>query len=717
MVYVCIVSQKKKPTQSSSSGDTEGTKVKAIVIPVLLITVIAGVVVGFAIWRRKFKRRRSDDNLLEQTNVGTDNGEVTPEMQSTYTLELGEFSIINPPESQARRCNRKSENIPHTAVSFEELGTQISAYDRSILTKQFKLISEVRHAASEVGFSVSNKNKNRYFNICAYDHSRVRLQCKNSKDKNDYINASYIRGYSGEVEFIASQGPMATTVDDFLQMLWEQKVEVVVMLTKLVEDGKFRCEKYWPDTNDAWFGSINVLLLSTHHFSDYLIRRLKLQKENKYSHDIVQFHFTSWPDNGVPESPWALVDFLLRVSSLTTINPPVVHCSAGVGRTGTYIALHNIVNEALETGRVDFFNTVTRLREDRMYMVQTTDQYAFLHKAVYVRILCQRASLTAFNIKERFISSPDRSSKGHTEIEKEFELVCQICERLKWEAEEEKYDTHSYNTQEMREKKKYKQQQRATFSPVSPRYVPFLRSESNDENNYTNAVLIPGLHLKDQHILAELPMPKSIKHFWRLVVQYKVALIIAFELDDMVTDSTIGCYLPINTNHPFYCSSFKIHSEFICYSKLWEEHKMEVYADYSRSTDHHTVIHLKVKKIDLSPENLVVILKQARTLKLDDSDRILYMCRNGSTYSGLACILNILLDRLINGLMLTVPLVVGTVKSIRSQVVGTLEEYMILYTALEMLCKVSQDCHGSLLQVLQTDKLMRRNVHVCDTEF
>ncbi|CAL1546979.1 unnamed protein product, partial [Lymnaea stagnalis] len=168
-------------------------------------------------------------------------------------------------------------------------------------------------------------------------------------------------------------------LNDFVRMIWEQKVEAIVMLTNLIEEGKVKCEKYWSDAGEAQFGEITVKLAATKSFADYIIRSFEMFKVRHYStgsdkevtRTFTQFHFTSWPDKSVPVTPWSLVEFLKRVSAQTTKSPVVVHCSAGVGRTGTFIALHSVIRQAQDTGRVDFYQTLAKLRQDRIFMIQT----------------------------------------------------------------------------------------------------------------------------------------------------------------------------------------------------------------------------------------------------------------------------------------------------------------------------------------------------------
>uniref|UniRef100_A0A2C9KY42 Uncharacterized protein n=1 Tax=Biomphalaria glabrata TaxID=6526 RepID=A0A2C9KY42_BIOGL len=203
------------------------------------------------------------------------------------------------------------------------------------------------------------------------DHSRVHLLINTGKKEGDYINASYIRDNNDKVKFIASQGPNKAVLNDFIRMLWEQHVDIVVMLTNLVEEAKVKCEQYWPESGKVSYGDTKVQVIQAKTFADYTIRTIELNQYNGGTRILTQYHFTSWPDQSVPNSPWALVDLAMKVLAHPTTQPIVVHCSAGVGRTGTFIALHNVLKDAEETNRIDFYSTLIRLRQDRIFMIQT----------------------------------------------------------------------------------------------------------------------------------------------------------------------------------------------------------------------------------------------------------------------------------------------------------------------------------------------------------
>ncbi|XP_018410464.1 PREDICTED: receptor-type tyrosine-protein phosphatase eta [Nanorana parkeri] len=230
-----------------------------------------------------------------------------------------------------------------------------------------------------------NREKNRYTNVLPYDISRVILST-NGNSSDDYINANYIPGYINSKEFIASQGPLPKTLNDFWRMMWEKDVRSIVMLTKCVEIGKLKCEEYWPSRSSRTFGNLSVSLSNEAVDRDWTIRNfVMLNIKSRQSKHVRHFHYTAWPDHGVPKTTEDLVEFRNLIRDYTaTHNPPsspiVVHCSAGVGRTGTLIALDRLIKQIEAEDKVDVYGVVYDLRMHRGLMVQTENQYVFLNQ-------------------------------------------------------------------------------------------------------------------------------------------------------------------------------------------------------------------------------------------------------------------------------------------------------------------------------------------------
>uniref|UniRef100_A0A8B9NB34 Receptor-type tyrosine-protein phosphatase F n=1 Tax=Accipiter nisus TaxID=211598 RepID=A0A8B9NB34_9AVES len=246
-----------------------------------------------------------------------------------------------------------------------------------------------------------NKPKNRYANVIAYDHSRVILTSIDGVPGSDYINANYIDGYRKQNAYIATQGPLPETLSDFWRMVWEQRTATIVMMTRLEEKSRVKCDQYWPSRGTETYGMIQVTLLDTVELATYTVRTFALYKNgSSEKRELRQFQFMAWPDHGVPEYPTPILAFLRRVKAC---NPPdagpmVVHCSAGVGRTGCFIVIDAMLERMKHEKTVDIYGHVTCMRSQRNYMVQTEDQYIFIHEALLEAATCGNTEVPARNL-------------------------------------------------------------------------------------------------------------------------------------------------------------------------------------------------------------------------------------------------------------------------------------------------------------------------------
>lgn len=232
-----------------------------------------------------------------------------------------------------------------------------------------------------------NISKNRYPDIKSYDQTRVKLAVLGSNANSDYINADFVEGYKGRKLYICAQGPLDRTVADFWRMIYEHKVSVIVMLTGIEEHGKIKCAHYWNDEGTKEIDNLfQVVLQNVHKYSDYIVRRFTLQKTGESeAKEILQFHFLMWKDFLAPEQPSWLLRFIKRVNEhyCPDKGPLLVHCSAGVGRTGTFIAIDSLVPEITSlSSYINIFDCVSHLRYQRNYLVQSLKQYIFVYRAL-----------------------------------------------------------------------------------------------------------------------------------------------------------------------------------------------------------------------------------------------------------------------------------------------------------------------------------------------
>uniref|UniRef100_A0A665W3S5 protein-tyrosine-phosphatase n=1 Tax=Echeneis naucrates TaxID=173247 RepID=A0A665W3S5_ECHNA len=240
------------------------------------------------------------------------------------------------------------------------------------------------------GQKLENKSKNRYKNILPFDTTRVEIRETDPDVPGaDYINANYIR--EGKV-FIATQGCLQNTVIDFWKMVYQESTHVIVMTTKEIERGRNKCVRYWPELHTTKeFGKVLVRNVDEQPAQDYILRKLEVTRLDRKEpvRYIWHYQYLSWPDHGVPNEPGGVLWFLEEVnrtqSTIPDTGPIIVHCSAGIGRTGTIIVIDiliDIINRQGLDCDIDIPKTIQRVRQQRSGMVQTEAQYKFIYMAV-----------------------------------------------------------------------------------------------------------------------------------------------------------------------------------------------------------------------------------------------------------------------------------------------------------------------------------------------
>jgi len=357
----------------------DAKKAIAIVIPIVVVLIVAVVVLYYVLRRRQLSAPK--DNAKNQ-ELGLANGTAGPgggHVNPVFTQDR--------PRIELNSVERKSKVIQ--LVDFKQVYDELRQDSSYKFAGEFFELKEVgKDQTTEASLLTANRGKNRYTNILAYDKTRVKLGATDDDPGSDYINANFIAGNNSKREFIATQGPLPGTKEDFWRMCWEQNTPIIVALCQVVERGRIKCDHYWPyDSDPEWVGSDLQLVMERESTLPNWTEREFILTKGETSRRIKQYHFTVWPDNGVPSSLEPLVKFVRQVrfemNRFLDRGPTIIHCSAGVGRTGTFVGYDRLLQDYENKSYVDIFGMVYEMRMSRCLMVQTEAQYICLHELVY----------------------------------------------------------------------------------------------------------------------------------------------------------------------------------------------------------------------------------------------------------------------------------------------------------------------------------------------
>uniref|UniRef100_UPI00398ED632 receptor-type tyrosine-protein phosphatase U isoform X4 n=1 Tax=Pristiophorus japonicus TaxID=55135 RepID=UPI00398ED632 len=589
--------------------------------------------------------------------------------------------------------------------------------------QEYESFFEGQTSCREMSKKKENRTKSRHENIIAYDCHRVKLHPLLGDHSSDYVNASYLdiqvnnEGYYKAHHFIATQGPKQEMVYDFWRMVWQERCSSIVMITKLVEvgreqetlpqcvcgelitepvesvgchrsvylkpNGEVKCCKYWPDDTEL-YGDIKVTVIKTELLAEYTVRTFSLERRG-YSarHELQQFHFTAWPEHGVPYHATGLLAFIRRVkiSNPADSGPIVVHCSTGAGRTGCYIVLDVMLDMAECEGVVDIYNCVKILYSRRINMIQTEEQYIFIHDAILEACLCGDTSIPVCEFrptyKEMIRIDPQSNS---SQLKEEFQTLNSVTPHL--DAEECSIALLPRN-----------QEKNRNMDVLPPdRCLPFLITVDGESNNYINAVLMDSYTQAAAFVVTPHPLQNTTADFWRLVYDYNCTSVVMLnQLNQLNSAWPCLQYWPEQGLQQYG----PVQVEFV--SRMMDEEivtRLFRVQNLSRLQEGQLIVqHFQYlrwsayREIPESKKSFLNLLRQVEKWQAECGEgRAIVHCLNGGGRSGTLCASIIIQEMIKYQKMVDVFHAMKTLRNNKPNMVESLEQYRFCYDiALEYL--------------------------------
>ncbi|XP_057296521.1 receptor-type tyrosine-protein phosphatase F-like [Hydractinia symbiolongicarpus] len=495
--------------------------------------------------------------------------------------------------------------------------------------------------------AAENTSKNRYRDIAAYDQTRVRLMSLDGVPGSNYINANFVDGYHKTSAYIATQAPLNHTISDFWRMVWENNSRIIVMLTNLVERGRIKCDQYWPSERFASYKGFDVTLESTQQYATYVVREFSVVKKaitlpsglltsEGEPRTIWQYHYTEWPDFGVPRERTSILSFILRTREHADDSPapPILHCSAGVGRTGTFAVLDAQMRRLDHRQDIEIYNFLKNIRQQRSYLVQQECQYIFIHD---VLLDYARAGQTMIPLMDlEMVLNQDywcADEEVVTKLKREWQLHDQFTTASHLQSAGQRPCNRPKNREQ-------------SILPVDSTRVHLLMKAAIEGSDYINASFVDSYCSKRAYIVTQTPLKYTIEDFWRMTWENNAQIIINLLTFEEMNEDDYFAYMPAKLKEKMSFGKIDI--------VLVDEKAMNNYVRRTLNVKHAEDSHISERQIyhyhfynwahDFFPrtaflfELMMDVLECKGSLPKPTSPIVIH-CRCGIGRSGLICAL------------------------------------------------------------------------------
>ncbi|XP_028966965.1 tyrosine-protein phosphatase Lar [Galendromus occidentalis] len=659
------------------------TDVGWIIGPVLIIILLAVTLTLFFILakrRRGFVQSKTPNGC---NGNGTNNETTMKLLQPNGSRSMGDvadFSASNGGVADPLELRRiQTPGMQgHPPIIVSELASHIErlkANDNLAFSQEYESIDPGQQFTWDNSISEINKPKNRYANVIAYDHSRVVLEPLPGIPGSDYINANYCDGYRRQNAYIATQGPLQETIGDFWRMVWEQQSATIVMMTKLEERTRVKCDQYWPSRGSEKYGIMEVTLEDVQELATYCIRTLSIRRDNFLEvREIKQLQFTAWPDHGVPEQPTPFLTFLCRVNQINPqgAGPLIVHCSAGVGRTGCYTVIDSMLERLRHEDTVDIYGHTTCLRAQRNYMVQTEDQYIFIHDAILEAVMAGVTEVPSHQLYQHVNHLLTQNVDGSTKLEAEFrqlnEMKVNNAKFISANLPMNKFKNRLMN-----------------ILPFEASRVCLQPVRGVDGSDYINASFIDGYRYKNAYIAAQGPMAETTEDFWRMIWEHNSNIIVMLTKLQEMGREKCHAYWPSERSQRYLYFVVDPITEYNMPSYVMREFKVTDARDgQTRTVRQFHFTDWPEQGVPKDAEGYIDLISQVHKTKeqFGQEGPITVHCSAGVGRTGTFIALSIALERLQCESMVDLFSTVRMLRTQRPAMVQTEDQYQFCYRAL-----------------------------------